>query len=637
MYSSYEKLYSIVLDYISDNRYKQAILIDGDWGVGKSHFVTHNLLGKIKEVITANSGNSKRRILYISLYGIASCSEILKEICTQVVAGKLSSISSSDKLEKGISIAAKIASVAMSAFGVESEKLPITDLTNFEDAIIIFDDLERCQMNINEILGFINNLVEHNSIKVIIVANQKEVGKLFLAEDLPQKYAIVLNPRLKIDEKDDSNKPITKDELKKHTELLFANDVLYDKIKEKLIGTTLHFMPDFNLLFDDIIKENVTQKNTNLFVTRKKNIITDMFINASYYNLRTLIFALMNFEKIYSIISELEFDEQCLDKYCESVLKYCVHLAILIKDGGKPYEWKPGAKTNQITQWKEDKSTTIFITGYKFVDNLMLRYELDPQEIKDILSEHIQGQIQLDEQRKLQNELHLKALYTWWELEDSEVYCRLQGVLQDLKDDKYLLVHYKEIIVSLFQMSYHGFKIDKTKYVELMKINAQKMQGNIDPAVLELVSEDEDFIREYNKLMESLISILRDKKSVATSLAINECFDSLDNWGNSFYEYCVKHKDKMISNREFFSTIDLTKLSNSIKLSSLENIYGFLSGIKEVYNFSNLQDFFVSDVESLKEFDNQFIVEAWAKGSINRKIAFDKIKNKLSDVIKILS
>ena len=39
----------------------------------------------------------------------------------------------------------------------------------------MFDDLERASLDINEILGYINNFVEHDNIKVIIIANENEI------------------------------------------------------------------------------------------------------------------------------------------------------------------------------------------------------------------------------------------------------------------------------------------------------------------------------------------------------------------------------------------------------------------------------------------------------------------------------
>lgn len=56
------------------------------------------------------------------------------------------------------------------------------------DWLICFDDLERCGLPINEILGYINSLVEHNMCKVIILANEEEIGTVTLHQRLEEKY-----------------------------------------------------------------------------------------------------------------------------------------------------------------------------------------------------------------------------------------------------------------------------------------------------------------------------------------------------------------------------------------------------------------------------------------------------------------
>ena len=56
---------------------------------------------------------------------------------------------------------------------------------------------------------------------------------------------------------------------------------------------------------------------------------------SNYYNLRTLIFALMCFEKIYVIVKGLAYEDKCLNKQNKQILAYCICLAIEIKKGEK--------------------------------------------------------------------------------------------------------------------------------------------------------------------------------------------------------------------------------------------------------------------------------------------------------------
>ena len=65
-----------------------------------------------------------------------------------------------------------------------------------KDSILIFDDLERCDCPVNEVLGYINTYVEHDGMKVIIVANQKEIGKRTYFENLELKYLVAAHENI---------------------------------------------------------------------------------------------------------------------------------------------------------------------------------------------------------------------------------------------------------------------------------------------------------------------------------------------------------------------------------------------------------------------------------------------------------
>lgn len=52
----------------------------------------------------------------------------------------------------------------------------IIRIFNYSDTVLCFDDLERVNMSIDEVLGYINNFVEHDGIKVIIIGNEDEIA-----------------------------------------------------------------------------------------------------------------------------------------------------------------------------------------------------------------------------------------------------------------------------------------------------------------------------------------------------------------------------------------------------------------------------------------------------------------------------
>ena len=51
----------------------------------------------------------------------------------------------------------------------------IYESVNLSGKIIIIEDIERTQINILELLGYVNSLVEQDRIKVLLVVNEKEL------------------------------------------------------------------------------------------------------------------------------------------------------------------------------------------------------------------------------------------------------------------------------------------------------------------------------------------------------------------------------------------------------------------------------------------------------------------------------
>ena len=153
---------NVIAEYLNNSRAEYAVMIDGDWGSGKTYFLTHSLI-RIMETI--DIGRDKRRkYAYVSLYGANSIDEISKEIVFQCFGKK-----NKKKFEAADSVmetASNILTASLGAVNIDLSKIKDTlAKININNWIICFDDLERCCLPINEILGYINRLVEHNKCK----------------------------------------------------------------------------------------------------------------------------------------------------------------------------------------------------------------------------------------------------------------------------------------------------------------------------------------------------------------------------------------------------------------------------------------------------------------------------------------
>lgn len=227
LYDNDDEIINVLIDYITDNRYTQAVLIDGKWGSGKTFFIKNKFLPKLNEnrldishppfYYYALKGHLIKRhtfpeqtnhipfsqqTYYISLYGTKDLNEITNKIYlavfekffeekfgfSQTFIGKLNLFSK--LLTFGIDI---LNQTNYLGFKISLKDLPsIKDIKNLNNIVLILDDIERCSLDINELLGFINNLTEHNYIKIILVANEEEIPHIKYLKNLPQKYNISL-------------------------------------------------------------------------------------------------------------------------------------------------------------------------------------------------------------------------------------------------------------------------------------------------------------------------------------------------------------------------------------------------------------------------------------------------------------
>ncbi len=70
--------------------------------------------------------------------------------------------------------------------------------------------------------------------------------------------------------------------------------------------------------------------------------------------------------------------------------------------------------------------------------------------------------------------------------------------------------------------------------------------------------------------------------------------------------------------------------------SNVKELYCFLSGIKKVYSFSNLNDFYKQDTNNLKKIVEFMDVEELSKGKHTREIVLKTIKEKLEESLKAI-
>lgn len=269
-----------------------AVLLRGKWGCGKTYFVKHWLeeFDKSNKLPT-NENSIELKPIYVSLFGMREISDIKSAIDRCVNPFFYS------KAGKMLKIAGRIASKIIfkteldidkdgkseTSFSGALDSLSIFENDNKDEVkgvkFIIFDDLERCQIPMKQLLGFINYFVEHCDCHVVVVGEEKYLDDKTL------------------------------------------HDLL--EFKEKIVGREFEIATDIHSALDTFV--NQTPKND--FVVGHQEQIEKLFAMTECNNLRILRQALWDFsrfeESMTDFLGDSRYEDIMIHVLGTYIISYC--------------------------------------------------------------------------------------------------------------------------------------------------------------------------------------------------------------------------------------------------------------------------------------------------------------------------
>ncbi|RXJ88026.1 P-loop NTPase fold protein [Arcobacter sp. CECT 8985] len=522
--------------YIKLTNPQYAVLLKGKWGSGKTHFIN-----KYKNQLD----NSEQKYIYVSLYGVTSYDEIETKFLETIhpklynkktiFAGKIAK-----QLLKGtLKIDLDDDGKADGNVSVQIPNFKPEDLLNTKDYILIFDDLERSGINIIDLLGYINFFVEHQSYKVILIANEEELEK--------------------IDK--------------------------YKNIKEKLIGKTFEFKTNSDLAYDSFLSELKKEIRVKEDVLEKeKSKILELFKKSKSNNLRILRQSLFDFERFYDEVLKKYYEKE---EMINDILYWFFLFSFEIKQGNKEV-------LDLFNDEKNSNSLLFFSVKKKEELPSLKKYELDDNcyviipicQWKEIL---INSNIQKDKLEKaLKNSKYYidkntpswKKLSYFYNLTDDEFKFLLEDVFERFKSNEYkdykhfkfvssLLLFFQEKglldieIEKLFDLINTNFNVlFDEKSLNLEKIYFIKNRANTDrnyENIAYFESENFERLKSYiNEVLEEKKILKQKEDSEKIILAIKE-------------------KDTQI-------LLDLLESKNDVRFIDYKNI--------PILNYINIDDLF---------------------------------------------
>ena len=620
-----EDLVESILDYIRSDYTDYAIMINGEWGSGKTYFWNN----KIKPKIESMQLNGKRyTAIYMSLYGISNLEEISKKIfieTTQLMDKNLKKYMDASGV-KTIPEYAKTGLDMANFFGVtqNGDRINYAEFFSTDDKVLCFDDLERANVDVIDILGYINNFVEHDHIKTIIICNEKELSTKLKSNNLEMKTFIatyLLDKENKLNIKTD--KPMV-ERIRDTIEYVFdkAND--YERIKEKLIGETFEYVPEFNYIINGLLMRYENCPDLIRFLRENTNLIISTFNKSGTRNLRILKHSLTNFKKIFDMVNKTYPNTN--HRVLQTMLIFTIAISFEIKAGKI-------TKDKFININNNEEYKAILVSSRVFMDNRQFYIkEFDNNYYYNFKAEYrffkfieVYVRTRIFDMKIFKRDMEAiintvdtdklpgyKRLLTeeYWKIADDQFDGVIKEVLEDIKNGKIELIN----VVKLFAYFSHFVKkglIDyDMKTIKSLFFNGMNVSSltssycpNVEEelsslAIEEEKSEDmEEILRYFNNINEQLKEKMLKEKA-------DEIFKYIPMRMEQFYDKF----DKECMNIPIFKYYDVFQMFQRISCASNEDIVTIKEKLldRAKQNAKNLQSE-LPNLEKLKQVIDDYL------------------------------
>lgn len=594
-----EEVVSYIQHYLDKDISKGAIMLTGAWGTGKSYFIQEYLLEALKR-------DNENRCVVVSLYGLKSVEEISKCIFFELRAGFLKS--KNEAVTTSLLAAKTVVRGVTSLFGVDlkasdEDMLKLYKSVDLKNKLIVLEDLERCQIDIIEVLGFVNNLVDQDGVKVLLVANENEfLHYETVEEDKLDIYGIK------------SEKVLVKRPTKE-TEY-------YLKIKEKTVNDTIVFEGDFFGAIKSIIIQ-FDNKYLSLFVDdiNIEDIYSIMILCRSF-NLRSFIYAC---QKTVDIFEKIPADYLNDSKFLKDIYYGIIFFVLRIKSGRE-------------LKWGDEKYFSIDLGSeatplFKFCYEYIMEQTCDLTQIEDIYKSWQEKNRYNEHKSNADNDINIICNYHIHS--EEEIIAAVNRLSERLSNpDDLSFYMYGTIAVYLISIK-HLLGCDITDAKKRLVAN---LKGRGDKLQLEYIfrtvmreDENEDVLNEYQSLRKEMANALK-----TGTLGI-ENFSYLPEQTKDFCDYINDNEGRLLNNHSFAGALDIIKMAKMFEECSLEQKNDIRGVFLRVYRSANIADFLRDDLESIEEL--KFHINQAAelcKGDKIEKLQYEFFLSNLSDIIQKL-
>lgn len=584
------ELNKYILHYLKEDRTKSAIMLTSGWGTGKSFYIQNDLIPFLKE-------NGNYQCIVVSLYGLQDIMEISKSLYFEARFNLLSS--KTETVETSKFLAKTVAKGITSFFGIdlsksEEELRSLYESIDLAGRLIILEDIERSGIDVLSVLGYVNNLVEQDGVKVLLVANEDEMLKYNIKADEDGKAYKVPD---------------------QHTSF-------YLNTKEKTISDTILYHGDLKIALKDIVLQFEKEWLKRFLSEDDLKEIIDLMHMRRNYNLRTFTFAC---QKVVDIFEKLSIQE---DDFIRTIFFSIISFSMTIKRGNLP-EWD---STGLISAKLGTSKYPLYRICYEYI-----RWqEFDADKIEETIEAHKKMRL-YDNNVMIANDSDLKILYNYFKYSEKDVLAALINIESRLANPEDIplysyinLAYYLIVCRSILDFDYSSCK-------ERMICNLRNYGADIDSGVLLLnhfIFENSNELKDFTDFSNAIEDALNDStKNLDFSYSPEDIIPF-------FNEQVLKNETRLTSGHAFISKFDLEKLYKMVFCCNPSQLDCFRGILHTIYRGAGKQNFLEADVLFIKELSSKIQNVLPQKSKDMDKMVRYQIKcliNNLQNIIEQLS
>lgn len=591
-----EELNKYIKHYLEKDQSKSAIMLTGTWGIGKSYYIQNELIPFLQD-------KCNHKCVAVSLYGLKSLSDISKSIYLELRTKPLKS--KSEIATTGRLIAKTLAKGLISYFGVdltstEEEMQTLYESIDLSKTLIILEDVERSQIDILDLLGYVNNLVEQDGVKVLLVANENEIVQ-YEPIAISDEKATQADTLYRIN----SNRKYTE---KAQKYLLF---------KEKTISDTIQFEGNTEQAILQIIS---TFKNDTLnrFAnsTSAQEIYWIMF-TCNQYNLRSFIFAC---QKSVDIFDKIE------DDYEGNFLK-CIFFGIIY--------FSLRFKAENTVQWDRSENYSIELGDktyplFKFCFDYIQQQKFDIAEVPAAADAFKQKQI-LD--KKDAYDPQLQILFKYYIHTQKEVEQAVKKISTRLQDPEDISIYNYDQIAMCLIIVEHVLNLDIEKE-KCSLVNNLKNWGKtlkVEELFRSSFRKDcEPYKKEFEELKDEMIDVLKKDTQFIPN------FVYLPAQTDIFCEYITKHSSDILITRQFAKILNIPKLTQMFAACTPAQKQNIRMAFMEMYRFGNVKEFLANDAPAIEQLKNYIEIDMENQTDKIQRLQYEWFAEDLDTILKRL-